>query len=195
MPTNKFFFALVLASCSMWSLAQSQAPTGTAAPDSPAPAAAGALNATVKSSVFTVDELIKKENASLLAAGTAKGASLEGSSWTGKRATQTLRIDVLSIYGTMGNIRADLLVDGTVIEGAKVGTKVGPCVIAAIANRCVSLDPAAGVTAKQCMSACWTGAPVMPPINQQVGLPGSPAPPGVPAVMPLPAPLSMLPRP
>lgn len=59
---------------------------------------------------------------------------------------------VLAIYGT-AVLRADLRVGAQVIEGVAVGSKIGPCVIAAVTAQRVEFEGGR----VRCPSLLWTG--------------------------------------
>jgi hypothetical protein len=139
----------------------------------------------VKSSILTVDELLRRENQALL------NANLPAAATTASKVVNPTRrpsiIEVVSIFGSAGYLRTDLTVDGVYVEDARVGTRVGLCVIKAIANKCVVLEPARDSGLNQCATACWTGVPrespkvlaVTPPLPTPL-----PAPVAMPAPMP-----------
>lgn len=124
----------------------------------------------VKSSIETVDQLIKKENAELLARSQPAAApSLPGSVARARPGAPT--VVVSSIYGTSGRLKADLSVNGVASDALAVGSKVGSCQVREIANKCVVLVASSRATpASMCPTSCWTGK--VPMQQATMDLPG-----------------------
>lgn len=181
--TERLSFGVRLAAATLVGLlslaAHAQAQTAAA---STAPVSSG-----VKSSIQTVDELIKIENAEVLAKSRPP-VSPAAAMAAVKLAPVAPTIQVASIYGASGALRTDLTVNGQSFEGLRPGAPVGNCVVREIVNKCVALAPASRRTAKNmCPSACWTGeqAFAMDPVaGMPMGAPGA-------AGQPMPAPLPM----
>jgi hypothetical protein len=116
----------------------------------------------VKSSIQTVDELIKMENAEVLIK--SRPVALPSS------VTSTIRVKpvaptirVTSIYGSGDVLRTDLQVNQVSYMALHHGAVAGSCVVKEIANKCVVLAPISAKTpADMCPKSCWTGEP---PVN------------------------------
>jgi hypothetical protein len=65
------------------------------------------------------------------------------------------RVDVLAIYGTTGNLRADLQAADQTVEGVRVGSVVAGCTVAAITAQRVEF--ASAKDRAKCQGAAWTG--------------------------------------
>lgn len=143
----------------------------------------------IKSSIETVDQLIKKENADLLARSRPAADPLLSSSVARSRPVAP-SVVVSSIYGASGRLKADVSVNGDSSEALTVGSRVGSCLVREIANRCVVLVPSSrGTSASMCPTACWTGE--IPMQQAIMGFPGV-QPGGSPVGgQPMPAPLPM----
>lgn len=196
---------LVLAVLTTWlaaagpALAQAQAPA--AAPAAAAAPTAGALSNAklpapefqqLQGNVQTVETLIKTENELALEkarrdriqAGLEHPSPLK--SQLKAKGLPSLHVEVESISGTPGALRAVLSGNGARYEGVTAGAEVQMCRVEVIRNRCVVLVPS---TAKgkpqQCPTACWTGIqpqPVAGLAGAGQALPGGPLPmpPGLP---------------
>jgi len=156
----------------------------------PAPARA---QSSLVSSVITVEELIKVENANALEsarqARIASGmAAPEAGSKAGPVAPRPLVFNVETIYGVPGALRAHLSSNGRTYEGVSTGAKIQSCEIESIAGRCVVLKPAVGakVAPNMCPTSCWTGVLPEPTPQTLTAAAGGPLPlPGVPPRPPI----------
>jgi len=146
-----------------------------------------AASSGVKSSIQTVDEMIKIENAALLAKSRPAAPAGAAAYARARLVAPTIRVE--SIYGAAGLLRADLTVNGQPYEGLRKGASVGHCVVREIANRCVALSPASRKTAANlCPESCWTGEQAFVPGIASAGMPMAlPGAPGMPMPVPLPA--------
>lgn len=116
----------------------------------------------VKSSIQTVDELIKMENAEVLnKSRPVAPPSAATSAIRVKPVAPTIR--VIGIYGSGDVLRTDLQVNEVSFMALHHGAVAGSCVVKEIVNKCVVLAPVAAKTAADmCPKACWTGEP---PVN------------------------------
>lgn len=177
--------------------AQDAAPAPAAVASSPPTAAPEQKPDTtmLKGNVQTVQELIRAESEIALAKARKEkvAAGLEEAvpAAMKKKAPARLDVNVESIAGVPGNLRAYLTANGQRYENVRIGAKVQSCEIEAIQNKCVVLKPAAkGVKAEQCPVSCWTGT--SPPMFASGGfLSGGAA--GIPPGGPLPIPSEGLP--
>lgn len=151
MPKNDFFTSVlrlgVMAVVWVATLSVHAQPAVTAQPSSGA-----------KSSIQTVDELLRQENAALLEK--SRPVAPPGPSTTrvvhAKPSPPTVVVD--SIYGAAASLKTDLVVNGSPHEGLRPGANIGGCVISEIANSCVVLVPSTPKTrADMCPKSCWTG--------------------------------------
>lgn len=140
----------------------------------------------VRSSIVTVDELLKRENEALRAASKPVNAP----SAAVRVQASAPSIGVSSIYGVGGDVRANMTVDGQPVHGLVSGSRVGPCAVAEIKGRCVSLVAQRGTRPSFCTRVCWTGDV---PAAEQFAPVGTPPMPGaaIPRPSPLPAPQAL----
>jgi hypothetical protein len=195
-------------------LAQQSAPSAAAA--SAATPSSGSLGqakspapnvALLRPNVLTVEALIKTEN-ELALAKEKKDRMAAGldqqvpSAGVKPKAPVRMAVDVESIAGLEGRLRAYLSANGQQFENVGVGAKVLSCEIEAIQNRCVVFKPAArGVKPEQCPTACWTGLRIERPVGSPAGMqpaavvpmPGGPfpAPAGASMARPMPVPTAV----
>lgn len=208
MQRTSLLFSLALLLCACAAHAQQSlalaAPTAAAQPGK-GQAAGDAARAAVAqsaparppsslvSSVITVEELIKVENANALEsarqARIASGmAAPEAGSKAGPVAPRPLVVNVETIYGVPGALRAHLSSNGRTYEGVSNGSKIQSCEIESIAGRCVVLKPAVGakVAPNMCPTSCWTGVLPGPTPQALAAAAGGPLPPpGVPPRPPI----------
>lgn len=148
----------------------------------------------VKSSIQTVDELLKIENNAVLAKSRPAASPMAARVAAPKPSAPSVNVE--SIYGTAGALKTDLIVNGMPHEGLRLGAKVGSCVVREIANSCVVLAPSSAKTAAaMCPKSCWTGEPkmMMGADSEGSGIPRGMT--GQPMPMPVPLPMSsLLPR-
>jgi len=188
-----------------------QQPAQAAAPAASVPAPGGLSQAkqpapnlsALQANVQTVGELIKVENE--LALQKAKKERIQGGLEQEAQAVSAkakgparLMVEVESIAGVDGRLRAYLTGNGQRYENVGVGARVQSCQVEAIVNGCVVLRPAASnVKAEQCPQACWTGVRPQPAMalipGAMHGVQGSLPMPGGP--LPLPTAAVVQPRP
>jgi len=136
--------ALVLGAASFGALAQAR---------TPAPESSG-----VKSSIKTVDELLKIENAELL--GSRTPWPPEGAPVFSAPAPVAPFFFVTSLYGTASALKADMTANGEEHEALRVGSTIAGCRVVEIVGQCVVLAPNKKRTpASFCKRVCWTGLP------------------------------------
>lgn len=142
----------------------------------------------VRSSIVTVDELLKRENEALRAA--SKPANAPPAAGAERVQPTAPSIGVASIYGVGGDVKVNMTVDGQHVDGLSTGSRVGPCAVAEIKGRCVSLVAQRGTRPSFCTRVCWTGDV---PAAEQFAPVGTPPMPGaaIPRPSPLPAPQAL----
>lgn len=197
---------ITIATAAMLASAHAQQPAEApgSSPAAPAPRipASGPLShakmsapdlAALQGNVETVEALLKAENELALEKARKERvqAGLEAPALKAKaKGPAPLVVDVESIAGLQGRLRAYLTANGQRYENVTVGAKVQGCRIEAIQNRCVVLKPIVeGRKAPACPTACWTGVrpePLLPmglagmsmpgQLGSPVALPGGPLP-------------------
>jgi hypothetical protein len=135
----------------------------------------------VRSSIVTVDELLKRENEELRARSKPVNTAAPASSVRVQPTAPS--IGVTGVYGLGGDVKVNMTVDGHPADGLAIGSRVGPCTVSEIKGRCVSLVAQRGTRASFCPRVCWTGEV---PAASQLSPVGAPMP-G--AVIPRPSPL------
>lgn len=141
-----------------------------------------------KSSIQTVDELLRLENAAVLAKSRPPVSPSSAPMVAFKPPPPVVIVD--SIYGTSGALKTDLMVNGMAHEGLRPGAKVDGCVVREIANSCVVLAPGSAKTAADmCPKSCWTGDRPMATEGASSSIGGMA---GQPMPMPMPMPMSSL---
>lgn len=141
----------------------------------------------VRSSIETVDQLLKRENEELLAKSRPASASPSGPV-VRAAAPVVPALSVDRIYGTADSLKADVSVNGEAQRGLRVGSKVSGCTVTAIAGKCVALAPLTRGAKNYCTAVCWTGLPGID--AQTLGIRSTAGSPGQP--MPAPLPLGVL---
>ena len=145
--------------------------TGALAADAPAALDKAPQSAAMRNSVITVDSLIASENQLALARSKeqsiAAGLSQPEARVVAPSGPPAGQLNVGSIFGFEGDLRANVTFNGEVYENLRVGSRLGTCGVVAIKPAVVVLRPSRrGGVASVCPSAKWTGLPSIPTAAQ-----------------------------
>jgi hypothetical protein len=195
-----FVIGAITALCAAIGHAQPAAPQSSASAPVTAAAATPQRPGSMVSSILTVEELLRLENAFAMkqAHKQRAEAGLAGPEVAvksaGRPAAPPMTASVDAIFGTNDNLRAHIVVDGQTFQNVGAGSPVKECEIERIANHCVifrSVPVRAGsrVAGPLCPTACWTGIKAPPATLFGTGGPLPAMPGGMPGG-PLPSPMS-----